>query len=228
MTDDFTVTGGGDIFAENQTLVDTEIGDANYDLGVVFVTGACCAAAKPSVCDSGNKAKNYSEFNDLKTTCHEIGHQFDAGHTWNSCNAGTGSQYDAAAAHEVASGTSIMSYNGICGTDDVPNPGDLTYFTVGSYEQINDYIATINCQTTSATGNNPPVVTVPTSNFYIPIGTPFELIGNASDIDGDILTYSWEQYNIGPHAVIGSQTGNSPALEILILLLVQIEYFQIL
>ncbi len=47
-------------------------------------------------------------------------------------------------------------------------------------------------QFTSATGNSAPVVTVPAS-FTIPVRTPFALTGSATDADGDVITYMWEQ-----------------------------------
>jgi hypothetical protein len=39
---------------------------------------------------------------------------------------------------------------------------------------------------------------VPASNTYtIPQGTPFTLAGNGTDPNGDVLTYSWEELDIG-------------------------------
>ena len=46
------------------------------------------------------------------------------------------------------------------------------------------------------TGNSFPIVTVPTP-FTIPPRTPFALTGSATDADGDILTYTWEQNDRG-------------------------------
>lgn len=48
----------------------------------------------------------------------------------------------------------------------------------------------------SATGNTPPDVTVP-AGYTIPVRTPFALTGSATDIDGDALTYMWEQNDRG-------------------------------
>ncbi|MDB5748515.1 MAG: hypothetical protein JWP72_3363 [Massilia sp.] len=48
----------------------------------------------------------------------------------------------------------------------------------------------------AATGNNAPVVTT-APLFTIPVRTPFALTGSATDIDGDPLTYMWEQNDRG-------------------------------
>jgi hypothetical protein len=48
----------------------------------------------------------------------------------------------------------------------------------------------------AATGNTAPNVSVP-AGYTIPVRTPFALTGSASDIDGDALTYLWEQNDRG-------------------------------
>ena len=51
------------------------------------------------------------------------------------------------------------------------------------------------------TSNHAPVVTVPES-VTIPVRTPFALTGSATDVDGDALTYLWEQNDRGGRAGI--------------------------
>jgi len=50
--------------------------------------------------------------------------------------------------------------------------------------------------TVSATTNTAPNVTVP-DTYTIPVRTPFALTGSATDINGDPLTYMWEQNDRG-------------------------------
>ena len=50
--------------------------------------------------------------------------------------------------------------------------------------------------TVEVTANHAPVVTVPAA-VTIPIRTPFALTGSASDVDGDTVTYMWEQNDRG-------------------------------
>ncbi|QBE67087.1 hypothetical protein EWM63_04965 [Pseudoduganella lutea] len=48
----------------------------------------------------------------------------------------------------------------------------------------------------SGTGNSAPLVTAPAS-YTIPVRTPFALTGDATDADGDTITYLWEQNDHG-------------------------------
>lgn len=48
----------------------------------------------------------------------------------------------------------------------------------------------------TATGNSAPVVTAP-AGYTIPLRTPFALTGSATDVDGDTVTYMWEQTDRG-------------------------------
>ncbi|MDM5177582.1 M12 family metallo-peptidase [Massilia sp. DJPM01] len=54
----------------------------------------------------------------------------------------------------------------------------------------------------SASGNIAPVVTVPTG-YTIPLRTPFALTGSATDADGDLITYMWEQNDRGASSGTG-------------------------
>lgn len=56
--------------------------------------------------------------------------------------------------------------------------------------------APTNGGTVTATDNQPPVVTAPEPRT-LPIRTPFTLTGSATDPDGDVLTYIWEQNDTG-------------------------------
>ena len=48
------------------------------------------------------------------------------------------------------------------------------------------------CAQTTATNNNPPTVTSG-ADYTLPISTPFKLEGTATDQDGDLMTFVWEQ-----------------------------------
>lgn len=128
---------------------------------------------------------------------HEVGHQFGMLHTFNGTGGACTSTISDESAYEIGSGTTIMSYNGRCQSDNnIPSGGTADeYFHGKSLEQALTYMGTIsNCTVPVPTGNTPPTVNAnPCGGTYtIPIGTPFKLVGSGSD-PGNSITYTWEQ-----------------------------------
>ncbi len=190
-TDPFDADGGRQYIGYNITLVNQVIGPANYDLGIVFPRSGCCAALRPSVCNDHSKAGNYSRYNSLTTTCHEIGHQFSSVHTWTYCNdpGGNGSS-------ELGGGITIMGYGNRCNNNTIIPLQNTNFIGVYSQVEMTNYINSKSCYTELPTGNHIPNVTVPPGGFYIPISTPYKLEGSATDADNDPLSYSWEPYHL--------------------------------
>lgn len=125
-----------------------------------------------------------------------MGHQFGGNHTFNT-TAGScgGGNRVASAAFETGSGATIQAYAGICGAQDLQRNSD-DYFHIRSLEEMVAFINGTACDAESADGNSPPVVTAAPA-CTIPQDTPFELIGSATDPNGDSLTYTWEEYDLG-------------------------------
>jgi subtilisin-like proprotein convertase family protein len=100
----------------------------------------------------------------------------------------------------------------LCGSSNLQNRS-IDQFHVASYDQVIRYSQIANgnsCPEITETGNTPPAVEVPSGGFYIPYATPFELTGSATDIDGDSLTYCWEQFDLGPSVHPDSAVGTAP------------------
>lgn len=206
----------GTLINESQTVIAAGIGTANFDIGHTFSTGGGGLASLGVVCNTNNKAKGITGSSfpvgdpyDIDYVAHEIGHQFDGNHTFNATSGSCSGNRAGATAVEPGSGVTIMGYAGICPGNNVAN-NSIAYFHAISYDEIVSFsqIGTgNNCPVKTSTGNQPPVVN--TSNYIVPVATPFYLSGSATDPDGDKLSYSWEETDIGPTA--GSwNSGNRP------------------
>lgn len=218
-TDPYTNNSGSTMLAENQANIDAVIGNANYDVGHVFSTGGGGVANLSVPCVSGSKARGVTgsgspvgDAFDVDYVAHEIGHQFSALHTFNSVTGSCNGNRSSSAAFEPGSGITIMAYAGICGSDDLA-PNSIAYFHTFSFDQIVNFITTgagNSCAVSTATGNNPPQATPAGLNYSIPFQTPFQLSATGSDPNGDPLTFSWEEYDLGPSSAWNNPTGNAP------------------
>jgi subtilisin-like proprotein convertase family protein len=200
---------------------DAAIPATAYDLGHIFtarcndvggvVSGRACSGSKTRgvTCFSGN---------DLSRTArgimaHEIAHQFSVSHSWNNCPRNQ-EQRAGNSAFEPGSGTTIMSYAGACGDQNI-GPRDA-YYHVGSLEQFLFFTqegGAEDCATVMETDNLTPEVSLPYEDgFFIPRNTPFRLTGTATDANDpeEQLTYNWEQYDLGPPVDILNPEGEAP------------------
>ena len=202
---------------ENQANLSKVIGSPNYDIGHVFSTSGGGIARLLSACGphkaggvSGSPRPTGDSFW-VDIVAHELGHQWGGHHTFNGNARFCFSNRNPSTAYEPGSGSTIMSYAGICGNQNIQTNSD-DYFHSISYQEIIDFIATLDdstCGASSNTGNTPPTPDAGDS-YAIPIRTPFELCGSAVDPDGDTLSYNWEQFNLGPAGHPGQPVDDAP------------------
>ncbi len=207
----------------NQTTLDKEIGTANYDVGHVFaatsgglsIGGSVCNADLKAAAITGKSTPAGDSF-DVDMVAHEIGHSFNANHTFNGIVTGDSncstSNLTSGTAYEPGAGTTIMSYAGTCDAQNVTEQSD-DYFHSASFDEVIAFITNPSqggmCGTEQITTTNQIPVVTASPNYTIPKQTPFTLTGSATDGDGDALTYTWEEFDLGPTFVSITQTNNS-------------------
>ena len=224
-TDPFDPDPGSGRVDEASQGVSVAFPSGNYDIGHAFHRseendgwGNGGVARLVSVCNDNIqaggpvKAKGWSgSFNTsgngfISLATHEFAHMFGATHTFNgdggfdnstTCTDAAGEE----SAYEIGSGTTIMSYQGLCDPDqNLPSGGTAdNYFHVHSLFQMISFIndEAFECATEIPLNNTPPTVTPNECGgiIQIPKNTPFFLMGKAQDEDDDNLLYCWEQYN---------------------------------
>lgn len=225
-TDPFSGFQTAALASTNNLVVNGYIGANNYDVGHVYARSsggyagvslglgvACVPGNKAGGCTAGQQGIYGPVF--VNVLGQELGHQFAGGHTWNRCGGSPAliDQRHGASAFEPGSGSTILSYAGGCGSDNIQFGSD-DYFHAGSIKEMRDYYTIFlggTCGFFTDTDNQLPEVELDYENdFFIPISTPFELTGTGTDPDGDILTFCWEQVNIGPETPLQTPVGSSP------------------
>ncbi|MFT5998639.1 MAG: subtilisin-like proprotein convertase family protein [Neolewinella sp.] len=200
--DPFPNNNVGDLLNANTPYVNDIIGVANYDYGhIVSQGGGGGVASLRASCQDGRKAAGATSLNspegdffDVDYVAHEMGHNFGGNHTQNNdCN------YSSSAGMEPGSGSTIMSYAGICGPNVQGQVDD--YYHGRSIEEMTTHFEIGNggCGTIINTSLNNATIISP-ADETIPAGTPFVLTSGATG--NGTINYNWEQYDVERGAVM--------------------------
>ncbi|HEX9002875.1 MAG TPA: M12 family metallo-peptidase, partial [Blastocatellia bacterium] len=207
---------------KSREVLQQNVGLANYDLGLVFGTGATSGLSYiGAVCENGGDGGfaykgggavlfatvcgvgcNAGNDTGAGMLAHEVGHLFGATHTFNADNAQCNPTTRVPeTAYESGGGLTLMSNAGNCAGNDIAAARAL-HFHSGSFEQmaalINDNFG--GCATVSNNNNNNPPTVSGGADYVIPKLTPFTLTATGNDTDGgDVpnLTYVWEEMDAG-------------------------------
>lgn len=201
-----------------QTTLTTNVGNDNYDIGHMFGASGgggnagCigCVCINPttttplgkgsgitSPADGIPKGDNF----DIDFVAHEMGHQLGANHTFSMSLEGKGQNV------EPGSGSTIMGYAGITGATDVQAHSD-PYFHINSIIQVQDNLTSKTCDIETAVANQPPVI-VAMPDVTIPKSTAFVLTAQATDAEGNPITYCWEQTDSATSTTNTSNLGDN-------------------
>ncbi|GAB0156780.1 hypothetical protein CHRYSEOSP005_20470 [Chryseobacterium sp. Alg-005] len=210
-TDPYT----GNLNLQLQQTLTANVGNDNYDIGHVFNAAGgngnagCigCVCVNPTTNTSLQKGSAFTQSTnpigdtfDIDYVAHEMGHQLGANHTFSHALEGAGVNM------EPGSGSTIMGYAGITNADVQPNSDP--YFHVVSILQIQNNLTNKTCDVETAVANNPPVISA-MPDYMIPKGTAFVLTGNATDPEGNPMTYTWEQFNNAQVTVLAINGNNT-------------------
>jgi hypothetical protein len=216
-TDPYTNGVPATMREENQANLDAVIGNPNYDIGHVFGTGGGGIAVIGGVCISAQKGRAATGIGNptgdpfyIDYVSHEIGHHFGANHSFNGSTDFCGPNRHASTAWEPGSGSTIMSYSGLCSSENVQNDSD-DYFHAGTLIEMSNFIQGIGsiCSANTPTGNALPTVSAG-ADHVIPSATPFTLTATGDDADGDALTFAWEELDLGAAGPPNTDNGNRP------------------
>lgn len=198
-----TTAGMANWNVQLQQTLTANVGNENYDIGHLFGrsggggNAGCigCICVNPATATTKAKGSGYTSPSnaipqgdsfDIDYVAHEMGHQLGANHTFTHSLEGSGVNM------EPGSGSTIMGYAGITNAD-VQLSSD-PYFHVASIIQMQNNLVSKTCDVETAITNNPPVI-ANLPNYLIPKSTAFVLTGNATDPEGNPMTFTWEQFD---------------------------------
>jgi hypothetical protein len=137
---------GSSTLSRNRVVAGLLAGASNFDIGHIGLGLNGGGIASLGVVGRDAKAQGCTgiptpvgDFYAVDYVAHEMGHQFSGNHTFNGAIANcASSNRNPATSVEPGSGSSIMAYAGICGTDDLQTHSD-PYWSQRSFDEITTY-----------------------------------------------------------------------------------------
>ena len=130
----------------NRQVIGLLVGARNFDIGHIALGKNGGGVASLGVVGGTNKAQGCTgvttpvgDLFAVDYVAHEMGHQFAGNHTFNGTvsNCSTGNRNPGTSV-EPGSGSSVMAYAGICGTDNL-QPHSDPYWSMQSFDEITTY-----------------------------------------------------------------------------------------
>ncbi|WP_051971599.1 M12 family metallo-peptidase [Massilia sp. 9096] len=139
-------TCGSSTLSRNRVVAGLLAGAGNFDIGHIALGLDGGGIASLGVVGANSKAQGCTgiptpvgDFYAVDYVAHEMGHQFGGNHTFNGTQANCStSNRNAGTSVEPGSGSSVMAYAGICGTDDLQTHSD-PYWSQRSFDEITAY-----------------------------------------------------------------------------------------
>jgi len=134
---------GSSTLSRNRVVTGLLAGAANFDVGHIGLGLNGGGIASLGVVGLGGKAQGCTgiptpvgDFFAVDYVAHELGHQFSGNHTFNGVISNcSGGNRNPGTSVEVGSGSSIMAYAGICGSDNLQSHSD-PYWSQRSFDEI--------------------------------------------------------------------------------------------
>jgi hypothetical protein len=138
--------GSGQGLARNRVVIGLLAGASNYDIGHLALGVNGGGVANLGVVGQATKAQGCTgiptpvgDAYAVDYVAHEMGHQFAGNHTFNGTVSNcSSSNRNAGTSVEPGSGSSVMAYAGICGTDNLQAHSDA-YWSQRSFDEITTY-----------------------------------------------------------------------------------------
>jgi len=139
-------TCGSGTLSRNRVVAGLLAGAGNFDVGHIALGLNGGGIASLGVVGGNSKAQGCTgiptpvgDFYAVDYVAHEMGHQFSGNHTFNGVISNcSGGNRNAGTSVEPGSGSSIMAYAGICGTDNLQTHSDA-YWSQRSFDEIVTY-----------------------------------------------------------------------------------------